>query len=274
MLRTFAALSLLLLGACTTAAPPSGFLSSYEGLKARENPLRTVVSEGRDAQALRAVRTAAIEPTTFVASSELAWMTEGERALLAREIDAQLCFELSERYFVTPGGAGAPAADARVRAAVTAAQPTGRVGSAVSAAAGFFIPGPIGVRAPGTVGALSVEAEMLSPDGRQLAALAWSRAATPIGTDAPSLSRIGDALQFAEPFADDAAKVMSPPEAVSRQIPQPDPCAAYGPRIRPEGFLAKVVTGLYVPQASGARAGPPPPAQPPPAPQAEPPPQP
>ena len=46
---------------------------------------------------------------------------------------------------------------------------------------------------------------MLSPDGRQLAAMTWTRNATPIGTDNPSLSRVGDALQFVEPFADDAA---------------------------------------------------------------------
>ena len=34
----------------------------------------------------------------------------------------------------------------------------------------------------------------------QVAALAWARNANVVGTDSPSLSRVGDALQMAEPF--------------------------------------------------------------------------
>jgi len=78
----------------------------------------------------------------------------------------------------------------------------------------------------------------------------------PIGADDPSLSRLGDALQFAEPFADAAGKTMTAPTAKPRPIPKPDPCARFGPRFRPEGFLAKFATGLYVPQMSGAQAAP------------------
>ena len=164
------------------------------------------------------------------------------------------------------------AADAVVRPVITRVKPTGRVGSAASAAAGYFIPGPLGLRVPGFLGGLTVEAEMLGPDGAQVAALVWNRDATPIGTDDPSLSRIGDALQFAAPFADTAAAVMSPAGARPRAVPRPDPCAEYGPRFRPEGLATKVITGLYVPQASRARpvvsagvSAPPPPSRPAPA---------
>ena len=35
-----------------------------------------------------------------------------------------------------------------------------------------------------------------------------------------------------------------------------DPCAQFGPRFRPEGFLAGLASGLYVPEMSGAKAVP------------------
>lgn len=241
-------LAALSLGACASAGTRSGFLSSYEGLTEREGTVRVAIAERRDAEALKAVGAVAIEPTTLLAGEATAWMTPQERDVLLREVDAQLCFELSERYRIA-----SDSPDATVRAAVAAVRPTGRFASAASAAAGFFIPGPLGLRAPGTTGALAMEAEMLGPDARQLAAITWNRAATPIGTDTPSLSRIGDALQFAEPFADDAAKALSAPERKSGPVGDPDPCAAYGPRFRPEGWAAKFATGLYVPQMSGAR---------------------
>lgn len=111
-------------------------------------------------------------------------------------------------------------------------------------------------KAPGTVGGLGAEAELITPDGRQAAALVWNRDATPVGTDDPSLSRIGDALQFAEPFGDTVGAVMAPPDRKSRKIEDPDPCAEYGPRFRPEGWLAGFATGLYIPAASAAKPAP------------------
>lgn len=245
-------IGLLALGACATRpAPDAGFLSNYEGLAARGDTLRAAIRQTSDPQALGAVKAVALAPTELAAGADAGWMTEAERAQLLREVDAQLCFELSERYEIAGPGA---AADARVRAAVTGVQPTGRVGSAAAAAAGFFIPGPIGVRAPGTLGSLAAEAEMLDAEDRQVAAIAWARTANAVGTDNPSLPRLGDALQFAEPFADAAAAAMSPKDHEARRIERgADPCAQYGPRFRPEGFVAKLGSGLYVPQLSGAR---------------------
>ena len=235
---------LLLITACASAPTRSGFLSTYDGMAERTDTVLAKVEVRRDEAALSQVSQVALEPTVVVAPGE--WLTPQERQLLLRELDAQLCFELSERFEIDP------AAQHRVRAAVTGVQPTGRAASVASAAAGFFIPGPLGLRAPGTLGSLAAEVEML--DGqRQIAAITWNRAAMPVGTDDPSLSRIGDALQFAEPFADAAAAAMTPEGRESRDIPEPDPCARYGPRFRPEGWAAKFATGLYVPEMSGAQ---------------------
>lgn len=263
MIRVVAlSLPLMLVAACASAPTQSGFLSSYDGLEARDDRVRSKVQERRARDRLAAVTKVAIAPTRLQGPGG-DWMSEAERTALLREVDAQLCFELSERYEIAPE---ADAQAARVRAAVTRVKPTGRAGSAVSAAASFFIPGPIGVRTPGTEGGLSAEAEMLAPGGgEQISAITWTRRATTLGTDNPSLSRIGDALQFVEPFADDAAKAMSGDDPPKRKIDSAnDPCAEFGPRFRPEGWAAKFVTGLYVPSLSGAKDDKPaePPAEP------------
>lgn len=243
-------LPLLTLAACATSVDQSGMLSSYDGLTPRDGTVRTKIAERRDEAGLALVKRVSLTPPQLAPGEGAAWLSTPERDLLLREVEAQLCFELSERFEIA---ASPESADAQVKTVVTAVQPTGRVGSAVSAASSFFIPGPIGLRVPGGLGALAAESEMLDRSQRQLAALTWSRSATAVGTDDPSFSRIGDALQFAEPFADTAAAVMTPPGVKAGRPSNPDPCAAYGPRIRPEGFLAKFATGLYVPQMSGAR---------------------
>ncbi|KQW70430.1 hypothetical protein ASE17_16175 [Phenylobacterium sp. Root77] len=245
MIRLLALAPLLLLAACASAPTRSGFLSTYDGLTPRTDTVRAKVEQRRDEASLAQVRQVAIEPTVILNPG--GWLTPGERVLLLRELDAQLCFELSERFDIDP------AAPNKVRVAITRVDPTGRAASVASAAAGFFIPGPLGLRAPGTLGALSAEAEMLRED-RQIVAISWSRGATAIGTDDPSLSRVGDALQFAEPFADAVAAAMTPEGLKSRPIPRPDPCAEFGARFRPEGWAAKFATGLYVPEMSGAKA--------------------
>lgn len=238
-----------LVAACSTPTQPTGMLSTYDGLAVKPGAVRASVSDRKDEAGLAAVQRVALTPT-LVAENTAAWMSPLERTTLLREIDAQLCFEMSERYEIA---AADGAADAKVRAILSHVRPTGRVSSAASAAAGFFIPGPIGLRAPGTLGGLGVEAEMVGADGKQLAAITWTRQGMAVGTDNPSLSRIGDAMQFAEPFADDAAKAMTATDRKPIKIAKPDPCAQYGSRMRVEGMAAKFATGLYVPQMSGAK---------------------
>ncbi len=251
--RLAAPLILLSLAACAGPPVQGQFLTSYEGLVPRTDLVRAGALDRTDPVALTKVQRVRIEPTVFSPrAGAAAWMTPTEQTAVLREVDAQLCFELSERFeIVSPP---APAGAHRVRAAVTEVIPTGRVGSAASAAAAFFIPGPIGIRVPGALGGLGAEAELLDPAGQQVAAVVWRRTATAIGADNPSLSRIGDALQFVEPFADAAAAAMTPEGHTARTITsETDPCREFGARFRPEGFGARLITGLYVPEASAAR---------------------
>ncbi|MFN3353183.1 MAG: DUF3313 domain-containing protein [Brevundimonas sp.] len=241
------------LSACQTApVQNAGFLSSYDGLETRGDTLRASIRERRDDALAQQVERVFIEPTALV-DGAAPGISEQDVALVLGEVDRQVCFELSERFTVVPN---AQPDAARVRAAVTRITPTNAAGSGVSAAASWFIPGPIGVRVPGSTGGLAAEAELLDVEGRQVAALAWARNATAVGTDDPSLSRVGDALQFVEPFGDQVGDTFAPADREVRPIAEPDPCARFGSRSQVGGFIAGAVTGLYVPQADGVRARP------------------
>jgi hypothetical protein len=242
-----------LLGACQTApVANAGFLSSYEGLETRTGTLRVSVRERRDDGLAASVDRLFILPAEVIANAADG-ISASDVALVLGEVDRQVCYELSERFAVLE----APAPDAAtVRVAVTRISPTEPVGSGLSAIAGALIPGPIGIRPPGSTGMLAAEAELVTVDGAQAAALAWARSANVVGTDNPSLSRVGDALQFAEVFGDQVGDSFAAEGRAVRPISDPDPCSRFGPREQPGGFLTPVVTGLYVPETQGVRPQP------------------
>lgn len=235
------------LAACQTAPnPDSGFLQGgYDGLAIRTDTLRASIRETRDDAAAAATDQVFLEPAVMAAGGDTS-LSADERVQVLREIDRQVCYEVSERFTLatTPRGA------ARLRVGVTGVRPTGQAASGVAAVANAFVPGPGTLRVPGTTGGLAAEAELLDTDGRRVAALVWARNANVIGTDSPSLSRVGDALQLAEPFGDAVGDAISQPKRPVRPIADPDPCAAFGPRTQPTGFLTRMVTGLYVPEVN------------------------
>lgn len=234
------------LAACQTAPNAnSGFLSDYGQLETREDTVRASIRQYRDETAASTIEQVWLEPTVLVGRAGEA-LTDDDRAFVLREVDRQLCYEISERFTL----AASPDGTARVRTAVVRIDPTAPAGSAVAAVANAFIPGPGTVRVPGTTGGLAAEAELLDPRGRQAAAIAWARNANVLGTDSPSLSRVGDALQMAEPFADAVGDAFAPADRPVRAIADPDPCGRYGPRNQPGGFVTRLVTGLYVPEVN------------------------
>lgn len=234
------------LAACQTApTADSGFLSAYDRLEAQEGTVRASIRQHRDETRASGIEQVWLEPAVLVGPVGGS-LTDEDRALVLREVDRQVCYEISERFTL----AASPDGAARVRTAVVRIDPTGPEGSAVAAVANAFIPGPGTVRVPGTTGGLAAEAELLDAAGAQAAALAWARNANVLGTDSPSLSRVGDALQMAEPFADAVGDAFAPADRPVRPIADPDPCGRYGPRNQPAGFLTRLVTGLYVPEVN------------------------
>ena len=238
----------LMLGACATAeTTQSGFLSDYSRLEPRTDVVRAKVGQFRDEELINSIRSVWIEPTVLAGDIAEGFSDE-EKEIITREIDRRICFALSSRFAIA---VEATPESGRLRSAASRIGATNAVGSSASAVANFFIPGPIGVRVPGSTGGLAAEAELLTPDGRQAAAIVWARDAQVVGTESPSLSRIGDAHQLTGAFAGMVADAVSPADAPTVQN-ETDPCAQFGPRIRPEGFISRFVTGLYTPSLSGA----------------------
>lgn len=239
-------LALCGVAACQTAPNAnSGFLTDYERLQTRDGTIRASIREHRDEAGAALIESVWLEPAVLVGEAG-AGLTDEERRMVLREVDRQICYEVSERFTLAdrPDGVG------RVRAAVVDIHPTGAAGSGIAAVANVLIPGPGTVRVPGTTGGLAAEAELLDARGGQVAAMAWARNANVVGMDSPSLSRVGDALQMAEPFADAVGDAFAPADRRARPIPDPDPCARYGPRTQPVGFATRLVTGLYVPEVN------------------------
>lgn len=243
-------LAVLGLAACQTApTADSGFLAGYDQLQTRDDTLRASIRQSRDEAAAAAIDRVWLEPAVLVRNAGEG-LSEADRSLVLREVDRQVCYEISERFTLaeTPDGVG------RVRTAIVDIRPTGAAGSGIAAITNAMIPGPGTFRVPGTTGGLAAEAELLDPRGTQVAALAWARNANVVGTDTPSLSRVGDALQMAEPFGDAVADAFAPADRPRRTVAEPDPCGRYGPRTQPFGFVTRLVTGLYVPEVNtGAR---------------------
>jgi len=255
------------LGACAAAGPERpGFLSTYAALPPSKPKGRAHMREYVDKARIVQIKRVSLEPTIMTPGADAGGaLTEAERKAVLREIDAQVCFRLSRWFEIVPLS---DPADARARAAVTWITPTGTKGAAASAAAGFILPLPVTLRMPGGLGGLGVEAELIeTASHQQIAAIAWTRQAMAVGGDSPSLARHGDALQFAEPFAEAVTTTMTQIKAEKGEKPtkrqkraiksSEDPCAAYGARFRATSMAAGMITNMYVPtkrEAAGASA--------------------
>lgn len=229
----------------------SGFLSTYGSLPSGELN-RKASAYHRDDVASDTVKTVFIEPAIIADDLETELSAE-DRAMVLREVDRQICFEVSERFLIAsdPG----PTAGT-IRTAIVRLKSNSRVGSVAAAAVDFVNPIPVvNFRVPASTGGLAVESELLAPDGRQVAAMLWTKNAGIVGRVKPSLSRAGDALQLAEPLGDRVGKSFASKDRPWIKIGKIDPCARFGARKNVKRRLASGVvggvTGLYMPQVAG-----------------------
>lgn len=230
----------------------SGFLSSYEGLADRTAGIDGPQSI-RDDVLSDEISIVYILPSVLDLEEESGIALE-DLTRVRNEVDRQICYEVSERFDLAPepvAGVGL------IRSVITRVEPTSRVGSAVSAVAGFFIPVPVvQFRVPSATGGLAVEAELMTSDGQQAAAIIWSRSVEVVSRTDPSLSPVGDALQLAEPLGDAVGDAFASDARKVRSIPEPDPCARFGPRRDVQRFIGSrlvgAATGLYVPSVAGS----------------------
>jgi hypothetical protein len=246
---------LLSTSACQTSpVAPSGYLSTYAGVVPQSG--RAAKKKGarkhRDDAASDAIQSVYIEPAVLALKVQTE-LSDKEKGMVLRELDRQICFEVSERFLI----ASAPSPEAgTIRTAVVQLRSTERIGSIAAAAVDYFNPLPlINFRVPGTTGGLGVETELVNSSGRQVAALLWNRRTGFLGGTDPSLSRAGDALQIAEPLGDAVGKAFATKKRPKIKIHKPDPCERFGSRRNISRMVANGLvgnfTGLYAPQIAG-----------------------
>jgi hypothetical protein len=230
----------------------SGYLTSYAGLPDPGRKGKGTANQRRDNPGSDAIRAVYIAPAV-IADEIKTELSSEEKAMVLREVDRQICFEVSERFAIV----AAPNAEVgTIRTAIVRLQSNSRIGSVAAAAVDFVNPVPIvNFRVPSSTGGLAVESELLSPDGRQVAAMLWTKNAGIVGRTKPSLSRAGDALQLAEPLGDKVAKAFASDDRPKIKLGKVDPCKRFGSRKNIGRTLASGVvggaTGLYMPQVAG-----------------------
>jgi len=215
--------SAVLAGCSTTPVVQGGNLSSYEGLKASDGKI-TKARLHIDKAKVAAAKTINIAPTVFpphIAKS----MSPEQRALVANGVSRALCISLSDRFTVVAPNVPA---DLTVKSAITQATETNEVAAGLSVASSIgarFIPvnAPLPVpRVPYGLGNLAIEAEAVDRNGKQQAAMLWSRGATAFFST-PRISKAGDAYELSGAFGDDFATMLtkgeSPFEGFNLDIP-------------------------------------------------------
>ncbi len=231
------ALSLGLLTACASAPPPSGVnLTSYAGLE-RIKARGAQASARVDSAPLLTARTVRLEPVKFSGEAQ-SNATPAQRSLIANAMERALCKDLSSRFEIL----SAPEkADLTVRTEVTRIKPTNAGVAALSLAVSMVVPAP---RLPVGLGGFAAEAEALGPDGKQAAAIVWSRDADVFS--GRRASPIGDAYDLSTKFAHDLSKLLvaerdlAAPKRSHSRTPASSACAVYG---KGAGFSG-VVAGL------------------------------
>jgi hypothetical protein len=206
-IKAFLIVAPILLGAtaCTTIPRSSdGFLTRVDGLQAAKGvrgkrlatpPPSPPIERGKKLQ-IDAVRSVGTDTTSYQ-------ITTAERALIENALARNACNDLSKHFEIIGSDISDPEAY-KLRIGVTKLEPTGRIGAAVGTASGFAL--PIGIRPPIGLGSLTVEFELLKPNGEQAAAMVWSQKADMVSSSAAA-SRIGDAYVFTSDATQDFARL-------------------------------------------------------------------
>jgi hypothetical protein len=179
--------------ACTTAPAARGFLTTYESLSEQEGVLakrRAYAEPG----ILKAQRAILISPVVFAPS--VPTLTPDERSFITNSLSRAICDKVGAKVSISD----APGPETlRVAITITELRRT----NAAAAATSILV-----LRAPIGLGALGVEAEALTAEGRQAASMIWRREADALLTSARA-SSIGDAYNFAGQFGEAFGKLLA-----------------------------------------------------------------
>lgn len=189
-----ALLGALLLAACASApkAPREGF-STLRPLDTLRDEPHARISRFLDSEAVQAAQS--VSPPRFVVAEDAAGegISERQAVLVANRAARDLCTGLAPYFRITES-----APDLELALYVTAIEPTSPGAAGVSELIGVFVPGPF--RLPAGLGGFAADG-VARRGGEDLLVLRWAEGANPV-TEGARVSRIGDAYQLADDFAE------------------------------------------------------------------------
>jgi Protein of unknown function (DUF3313) len=181
--------------ACTTVPTVSdGFLSRNDRLEAAKGLRGKRLATPAPTPPLALNTPLCVEPVQFSTGAVVSTqISPAERALIENVLARNACKDFSKHFDILSPDAVSVSAY-HLRMAITRLEATNKLGAAIGVATNIAL--PIGVRPPIGLGALTVEFELVAPNGDQAAAMVWSKRADMVAADAAT-SRIGDAYIFA-----------------------------------------------------------------------------
>jgi Protein of unknown function (DUF3313) len=238
------AATVLMTGCATQAPTRTDFIATGVPMERVEDTMRAQIERRRDPAAADPLRTVSLLPTALSTNATLpdGIARDAIRTVLS-EVDRQLCYAASDRFTLVAADARQPDT-AVIQAQITRIQRTDPSASVASAVVSRVIPGPGSVRLPLGRGGVAIEATATLGDGREAAAMSWSRGAG-VAFDRGSLSEVGDAHRYAGSFADDFTQWLAGPRPQAQSKPASDPCAQFGPRIDVGQQAARFGLGLH-----------------------------
>lgn len=232
---TFATLFLLAnVSACTTIPEPSdGFSARHPDMGVAKGMRGKRLASAPPSPPIEEGSKLFLEPVAFTADARVTTgLSESQRGLVLNAVARNLCGDLS-RHFEIVNSSQADGAF-RLRTFVTQLTQTNQISAGIGAITSRLA--PVGVRPPLGLGALTVEFELIRPDGTDATSMVWSQKADGLSADA-SISKIGDAYALANSAASDFATLVRPRSGSTRiaqtlrdQIGQKSDaaCAVYG----------------------------------------------
>ncbi|MCA3693172.1 DUF3313 family protein [Aquidulcibacter sp.] len=234
--------SLTLFGCTTMPSANSSFLKSQDRLVVKKGLRTQQLVTQPPSPAIEQGSKLKIDSVEFVRNAQIsANLTPVERELIENVLAREICADLSDRFDIV-----ADPSDANVyqlRIGIQRLESTSKLSAGIATVTGFAT--PIGLRPPLGLGSLTVEFELLNPQGQQTAAMVWSKKAD-IGSNQASVSRIGDAYRFAKESSSDFARLVLTPDP-SQPIVSPKngskgpPDLACDPFGKKESFLTGLV---------------------------------
>jgi hypothetical protein len=197
-------------GCASVPLEQANSLATYEGF----TPVKGTLQKTKDkyrykalSEDLKSVKTVYVEPTKVSATATKSTKKSSDRALVANVVSRALCVGVSDRFQVVDSRENA---DLIIHATVTRIVPTNAAAAGLSTAASFgasFVTNVPVPRLPIGLGGLAVEAEATNREGKQVAAMVWSKGANAL-TTTPRASQIGDAYSLASDFGDEFSKML------------------------------------------------------------------